>query len=154
MQYFLGNHGTLSAYFQAPSIEVPEGGAPVHLSQKWDALAAMDTQELTRIMDSDTVLWGIAGSISGTSGYVSPTGLAAGIFIQIYHIHQGQQRTLFNKHRPLDSVAGTGQKPMLLKPTYLFLAGDSVMVEVKSTDATNPQAVEVVLYCNKMQVPA
>lgn len=152
MTYFLGNRGPLSAYYQADSIELPQGGAPVHLVNKWDALAQMDTQETTRIFDADTLLWGLTSSVTGTSAFVSPAGLAAGIFLQIYHIHQGGQRTLFNKPRPIDSVTGTGQKPFQLKPTYLFHAGDQVMVEVKSTDPTNAQKVEVVLFCNKVGV--
>jgi hypothetical protein len=148
--YFLPNRKTLSAYYQALGVELPQGGAPLHLSQKWDALAQMDTQEQTRILDTDTILWGLAGSFVGASAYVSPAGLAAGVFLNIYHIHQGQQRALFNKPRPLDSVCGSGQLPFQLKPTYLFLAGDQVMIEVKSTDAQNALAVEVVLFCNKI----
>ena len=150
MRYFLPNRKTLSAYYQSDNIELPLGGAPLHLAQKWDTLNKMDTQETTRIFDADSLLWGLASTVSGSSSFVSGAGLSAGVWLQIFHIHKGKQRTLFNKPRPIDSVSGSGQNPLLLKPTYLFRAGDSVMIEVKSTDPTNIQGVELVLFCNRL----
>jgi hypothetical protein len=147
MRYFLPNRKTMSAYYQAPNVHLPTGGDPMYESYTFNPLATADSQEATRTFESDAILWGLAGC-----AVVAATGIAsaAGAFVQIYHIHQGKQRTLFNKPRPLDTVLGSGQKPFLLTSPLLIQAGDSVMVEVKSLDNANNLLVEVLLCCNSV----
>ena len=145
MQFFLPSRKTLSGLYQAPNVELPEGGAPLYESFAWtaslgNALAAMDSQELSRTFESDAVLWAIAGSFSG-----------AGAFIQITHFHGKSKREFYSNPRPLDSVAGPGSNPFLLVPTYAITAGDTIQVEAKSVDRNNAQNVEVVLYCNEVK---
>ena len=141
--YWTGLHGPLSPYFQPPIEDLPPGGQGLPLSFQWGAgsnasrLVAMDSQEQTINLGDDLVIWGIHGSFDG-----------AGVFLQIIHIHNGKQRRLCNKPRPLDSICGNGQNPHLLTPTWPMKASDSIMVQVKSLDRVNPQNVEVVLLAN------
>lgn len=137
--YFLPRQKVLSSYFQAPEYELPPGGDKLDQSFQW-SLASMDSQESTIVLGQDTIFWGMNGSFTG-----------AGVFVQIIHVHQGKQRLLFNKPRPLDSVMGNGQHPFLLKPTYPMQAQDSVMVQVKSIDRAATQTVEVLLMLNSIR---
>ncbi|HKW76185.1 MAG TPA: hypothetical protein VJN64_11725 [Terriglobales bacterium] len=144
MQFFLPSRKTLSALYQASNVELPEGGAPLYESFAWtaqlgNALAAMDSQELSRVFKSPIVIWGITGSFSG-----------AGVFIQVSHLHKGNKRTWYSNPRPLDSVAGPGSNPFLLVPTYAIAAGDTIQVEAKSVDRAAAQNVEIVLYANEV----
>ncbi|HZU30676.1 MAG TPA: hypothetical protein VFB79_06145 [Candidatus Angelobacter sp.] len=140
MQYFLPSRKTLSALYQAPNVQLPEGGSPLHESFSFNPLGVMDVQDQTRVFNSDSVIWGLAGSFNG-----------AGVFVQITHFHGSKTRDFFSSFRPLDSVAGNGQKPFLLPAPYAVAAGDSIQVIVKSLDKVNNQVVEVVLYANEVQ---
>lgn len=145
MPMYLPNRKSLSSLYQASNVELPQRGTPQYESFAWtaangNALAAMDSQELSRTFQAQAVCWAIAGAFSG-----------AGVFIQVSHQHGDKKRTWYCEPRPLESVAGSGQKPFSLVPTVAIAAGDTIQVEAKSVDRNNAQDVEIVLYCNQVQ---
>lgn len=145
MQYFLPRRKTLSSYFQPLNVEVPEGGDPCWQGFEFNPLAPMQALELTRVMNQDTVFWGITGQFTGGSAQT-------GVFMLITLIHNGVAIPLANKPMPLQNLCGSGANQFPIKPTLFVPAGDSIMVQVFSQDRTNNLNVEIVLFGNK--VPA
>jgi hypothetical protein len=103
-------------------------------------LAPMDVQEVTRPVRQDTLFYAATGNFTNASG------AAVNVFTQIYHIHNGRQLPMFSKPAPMTNAFGTGQRPQVITPTYLVPAGDSFMVEVRSTDRANALSVEACLF--------
>jgi hypothetical protein len=126
-------------YFQPRDEDLPQGGFPHHLEYRFQPLATLDVQELTRVLHEDVLIYAATGSFTGGSAQT-------GVFTQIYHIHNGMQLPMFAKPEPLQVAFGSGQKPNPILPTYFVPAGDSLMMEVRSLDRTNPLNVETVLF--------
>ncbi|MCU1284483.1 MAG: hypothetical protein JWO13_833 [Acidobacteriales bacterium] len=103
------------------------------------ALTALQTDEVSWPFDGDFVLWAITGNYVNASDNL-------GFKVQLTHTHQGKTRPMFNKHQLHSNVLGSGQRPFLMRETYLFQQGDSLLVEVKNlSQAATTSRCEVVL---------
>lgn len=109
-------------------------------------LASLETQNLVVQLRKSTWIWAMNGVSNDNTG---PSGSNLGFQFQLYHTHNGVQSRWAN--RPLFNLEalGSGQRPKILTQPHLFLAGDSVEVEVKNLGkpvAPNVTSISVALF--------
>jgi hypothetical protein len=109
-------------------------------------LASLETQNLVVQLRKSTWVWATNGVSNDNTG---PSGSNLGFQFQLYHTHNGVQSRWAN--RPLLNLEalGSGQRPKILTQPHLFLAGDSVEVEVKNLGkpvAPNLTSISVALF--------
>jgi hypothetical protein len=114
-------------------------------------LASLETQNTVIQLRKPTWVWGMNGVSNDTTG---PSGANLGFQFQVFHTHNGVQSRWFN--RPVLNVEalGSGQRPKILTQPHLFLAGDSVEVEVKNLGkpvAPSVTSISVAFFCGEYE---
>ena len=137
---FLPNRKTLSEYYRPQQDQLPPGDLKI-LCFDFENVATLDTGEQSQPFEKDFVVWGITG------GIVNLADPAAQFRVQLFHAHAGKQRALFGKPQLNVNCLGSGQLPVLLRTTYLFTPGDSLLCEVNSLSANAASSrIQVVLW--------
>lgn len=131
---FLPNRKLLTGLYLPRPEQIPAGELRC-LVFDFPAVAAMEVQEQSILLDEPFVIW-------ATTGFSDQ---AAGFRLQLYHDHQGKQRAWFNKPGIASNVVGNGQRPAILKETYPIDAGDSLLAEVRSLAAAQAR-MQIALY--------
>jgi hypothetical protein len=92
-------------------------------------LASLETQNKVVQLRKSTWIWAMNGVSNDNTG---PASSNLGFQFQLYHTHNGVQSRWSNRPLLNTEALGTGQQPKILTQPHLFLAGDSVEVEVKN----------------------
>jgi hypothetical protein len=92
-------------------------------------LASLETQNKVIQLRKNTWVWAMNGVSNDNTG---PASSNLGFQFQLYHTHNGVQSRWSNRPLLNTEALGSGSFPKTLTQPHLFLAGDSVEVEVKN----------------------
>jgi len=89
--------------------------------------------------------WAIVGInlLGGTNGFQ----------LQIWHVGKGGQRQLNSISLPSPLVCGAAAKPQWLLEPELFLANDSIRIQVKNLSSTQNDSIWIALWGGDVVVP-
>src|ERR1700676_5134938 len=120
-------------------------------TQDAPGLASLETQNKVIQLRKSTWVWAMNGVSNDNTG---PASSNLSFQFQLYHTHNGVQSRWSNRPLLNTEALGTGSKPKTLTQPHLFLAGDSVEVEVKNLGkpaAPNLTSISVALFCGEYE---
>lgn len=144
--FYLPQRGSLTDLYLPEEKHLPPGADLRGIDFSFPAVVALGTAYQSIQVKPAFNCWAISAvdTLNSTFGFL----------MQIWHLSPGGQRQLFNTSLPSKLVAGTRGDPMYLPETELFLEGDSIRVQVKNLDNTNPDTIWVSLWGGDVVVPA
>lgn len=139
-EFFLPNRKTLTRHYLPRPDHLPDGLLRM-LAFDIPAVNALQTLEKSRTIEQRFLCWAIAATDTD----------AADFRVQIYHLHEGKQSSLYVRHMVRNDVVGTGSLPTILTVPKIFEQGDTVTVEVRNLSANNGANIQVVLWGADLQ---
>lgn len=141
--YYLPQRKSLSALYLPTAKHIPPDSALRAISFQFLALAPLATAYKSIQVTPAFNAWALGMTHALVGGNPVPD---FGFQVQLWHLTQGGQRQFYNTSIVSPTVGGTAARPFFLIETELFLAGDSIRLQVKNLSTTANDNIWVALW--------
>jgi hypothetical protein len=142
--YYLPQTGSLTPLYLPTAKQIPEDSDLRAIGFSFLNLTPLQTAYQNIQVTPAFNAWALVGidSLAGVFGFQ----------VQIWHLTRSGQRQLFNTSLVSPNIVGTAADPLFLPETELFLAGDSIRVQVKNLSTTQNDNIWLALWGGDVQV--